>query len=106
MQKEEKRDKYNDDKQKKTTSSRSSVNNLAMEVRKMSWDFTLVNTQLQRLKEADFDLSDSEYEVKHQIFRRTTLILVKVTSNFHSWTGNSKPTSQVFSTRIPVVTSE
>ena len=41
------------------TSNRASVKNLAKDVKKISRAFTPVNNQLQNLKEADPDLSDS-----------------------------------------------
>ena len=55
-----KRDKDNDDKITKTTSSRESTKKLKNDTKKMSRVFNIVNTQLQRLKEAESDLSDSE----------------------------------------------
>ena len=56
----EKKIKYNDDKSMKTTSSRAIVNNFANDVKNMSRASTTFNTQLQILKEARFNLSDSK----------------------------------------------
>ena len=48
--------KYNDDKSTNTTSSRASVKKMEKYIIEMSRAFTTVNTQIQRLKEADSDL--------------------------------------------------
>ena len=47
---------------KRNTSSREIVNNLAKDVNKISRTFTTVNTKLKNLKEADYNLYDSEDE--------------------------------------------
>ena len=57
-----KRDKDNDDKITKTTSSRASTKKLEKYAKKMSRAFTIVNTQLKILNGADSDPPDSEDE--------------------------------------------
>ena len=54
-----KKDKYNDDKITKTTSSKVNAKKLENYVNKMSKAFTMIKNQLKRLKETDYDLSDS-----------------------------------------------
>ena len=46
----------------KTNAIRASVKNIAKDVKKTTKTFTTVNTQLQQLKEADSDMSDSQEE--------------------------------------------
>ena len=59
--------------QKKTTSSRESVKKLAKDVKNISRVFKTENTQLQRLKKADSDLSDSEDEDKASHFQMVNI---------------------------------
>ena len=53
-----KKDKDNDEKITNSTISKSSVKNLEKDVKKMSRAFNTVNTQLQKLKDTDYDLYD------------------------------------------------
>ena len=48
------------DKSMKNNSSRASVKNIAKDIKKISKSFTTVKTWLQKLKEAEYNLSDSE----------------------------------------------
>ena len=57
-----KKDKYNDEKRTKTTRSIEIVKKLTKDVKKISKVFTMVKTQLQRIKKADSNLPDSEDE--------------------------------------------
>ena len=91
-----KTDKDNDYKSTNTTRSRASVNKIAKDVKKISRGFTTVNTQLQHLKEADSDLSDSENEDEASHFQMAKINFGKVTSSLQRWTRNSNPTYQVF----------
>ena len=59
--------------QKKPTSSRESVKKLAKDVKNISRVFKTENTQLQRLKKADSDLSDSEDEDKASHFQMVNI---------------------------------
>ena len=88
-----------------STIIRASMKNIENYVKKISRVFTTFNTQLKKLKESDSNFSDSEDEDEASHFQMAKIILVKVTSNLHSWTRNFNPASQGFSTRLPVVTS-
>jgi hypothetical protein len=52
----------NDDAEKSVASAASSVNKLKKDFKSMKKAFTTVNTQLEKLKEADSNLSGSEYD--------------------------------------------
>ena len=81
------------------------MKNMAKDVNNMSKAFTIVNTQLKRLKETDSDLSGSEDEDETSHLHIYGNNFGKVTSNFHCWENNLNPALQVFSTRLTVVTS-
>ena len=57
-----KRDKENEDKITGSNSSRASAKKLVKGLNNMSREFTTVKTQIQKLKEADYDLYESEDE--------------------------------------------
>ena len=99
-------DKDNDDKSMKTTSSRARLKKLAENVKNMSRSFTIVNTQLQILKEADSYISDSEDEYEASNFQMANIKFGKSDFGFPSWMRNANPAFQVFSTRLPVITLE
>ena len=63
--------KYKDNDNNSTiiTISRECVKKLAKDFKKMSREFTTVNTQIQNLKEADSDLSDSKDEDEASCFQ-------------------------------------
>ena len=82
------KDKGNDDKNMKTTSSTSRMKKLMKYVKKISMEFTTVINQLQRLKEVDSKVSDSEDEYEASHFQMAKIILVKVNSNLHGWMRN------------------
>ena len=71
----------------------------------MSRVFTTVNTQLQNMKEADSNLSYSEDEDEASHFQMAEINLGKMTFNLRIWTINSNLASQLFSTRLLIVTS-
>ena len=75
-----------------------------MDAKKMPNAFTTVNAQQSIIKEADSYLFESEDEDEVSYFHPSDIILVKVTSNLQSRTSNSNPASQVFSTRLKVIT--
>ena len=77
-----KNDKGNYDKSTKTTSSRAITKKLVKEVKKMSKAFTTVNTQLERLKETDSDMSDSDNEDKASHFQMADIDFGKSSFTF------------------------
>ena len=63
-----KKDEYNYNKIMNTTSTRVTVKKMVKDIRNMSNTFTMINTQLQKLKEADSNLSEYEYEYEASYF--------------------------------------
>ena len=53
------------------------MKNLEKDVKKMSGEFTTVNTQLQNLKQDESDLSDSEDEYEASYFQMAEINFVK-----------------------------
>jgi hypothetical protein len=59
----------NDNDKKSVVSAASSVNNLKKDLKSMKKAFTTVNTQIEKLKEVDSNLSGSEYDVDQSHFQ-------------------------------------
>jgi hypothetical protein len=59
----------NDDDEKSVASTASSVKKLKKDFKSMKKSFTTVNTQLEKLKEADYELSGSEDDDDHSHFQ-------------------------------------
>jgi hypothetical protein len=68
----------NDDEAKTVASTASSVKMLKKDIKSTKKDFTTVNTQLEKLKEADFDLSDSDSDDQSHFQRDASLQFAQV----------------------------
>ena len=64
-----KKEKDDDDKSTKNNTRRAITKKLAKDVKKMTRSFTTSNTQLQKLKEDDSELSNSEEEDEASHFK-------------------------------------
>ena len=81
------------------------MKNLEKDVKKMSGEFTTVNTQLQNLKQDESDLSDSEDEYEASYFQMAEINFGQSDFHFAGLDKKINPVLQVFSARLPVVTS-
>jgi predicted nucleic acid-binding Zn-ribbon protein len=59
----------NDDDDSSAAATDNSVKKLQKDIKSMRKAFTTANTQLEKLKEAESDISESEVKTKHRIFR-------------------------------------
>ena len=75
----------------KTTSSRARLKKLAENIKNMSRAFTIVNTQLQILKEADSYISDSEDEDEASNFQMANINFGKSDFGFAQLDEECKP---------------